>query len=234
MINIVICDDEKMILKQIQNYVETVFLEQGVECEIQTFTQPLELLSLLGNSQIDILLLDIDMPGISGMDIAGELRVRKLKTLLIFVTCQESFVYESFQYQPFDFVRKSSYEKTLKNTLVRALRALDDYKKEYLVEQANTVIRVQLSDIMYFEACANYISIVTTENVYQQRKSMHQLQEELNRYGFIRIHKGYLVNQNAIHILKSDKVILINKAELPIGRHYSTTAKREILNYLRG
>lgn len=234
MINIVICDDEKVILKQLESYVSAVFSEQEIECEIQTFSQPLELLQVLGNRKIDILLLDIDMPGINGMDIASELRRQNQQTLLIFVTCKESFVYESFQYQPFDFVRKSIYEKMLKNTLLRAVQELDRHKKEYLVEQANMVVRLQLYEILYFEASANYILIVTKENVYQQRKSLQQLQEELNRYGFIRIHKGYLVNQKAIHIVKSDKVILINKAELPIGRHYSTTAKREILNYLRG
>ena len=52
--------------------------------------------------------------------------------------------------------------------------------------------------------------------------------------GKIRIHKGYLVNQRAIHVLKADRVILENGAELPIGRHYSAVAREEILNYLRG
>ena len=234
MIKVVICDDEKIILQQLQNYVSAVLGEQKVEYELLTFSHPMKLLQMLKNDKADILLLDIDMPGINGMDIASELRKQEHQPLLIFVTCHESFVYESFQYQPFDFIRKSCYEKDLKNSLLRALNQLKNRKQEYLIEQGDMIIRLQLSDILYFEACANYITIVTKETSYQQRKPMHQLQEELQRAGFIRIHKGYLVNQKAIYILKSDKVILINNIELPIGRHYNANAKAEIMKYLRG
>ena len=234
MINIVICDDEKTILRQLHDYVVTVFSELKIEYEIQVFSEPLELLHNAKNGKIDILLLDIDMPGISGMDIAGELRKQNNQTILIFVTCQESLVYESFQYQPFDFIRKSCYEKELQITLKRAIKQIENQIQEYLIEQVGATIRLQLSDIMYFEACANYIRIVTMENIYQHRKSMQHLQEELSNFGFVRIHKGYMVNQKAVHILRSDKVILTNQTELPIGRHYSAAAKQEIRNYLRG
>ena len=234
MIKVVICDDEKIILQQLQNYVSAVFCERKVEYEILTFAHPMELLQMLKSNTADVLLLDIDMPGISGMEIASELRKQEQQPLLIFVTCHESFVYESFQYQPFDFIRKSCYEKELKNTLVRALCQLENQRKEYLMEQGDMIIRLPLQEILYFEACANYITIVTKENCYQQRKTMQQLQEELQRAGFIRVHKGYLVNQKAIYILKSDKVILVNNVEIPIGRHYSTNAKAEIMKYLRG
>ena len=74
MISIVICDDETAILQQLHDYVADVFSEQKIEYEIQTFSQPVELLQVLESKKIDILLLDIDMPGINGMDIASELR----------------------------------------------------------------------------------------------------------------------------------------------------------------
>ena len=234
MINIVICDDEIVILRQLRDYVASVFLQLKAEYDIKTFSRPVELLEALESKKIDILLLDIDMPGISGMEIASELRKYKKQVILIFVTCQESLVYESFQYQPFDFIRKSCYERDLRITLQRAMKLLDSQKQEYLIESAETLIRLRISDILYFEACANNIKIVTKENTYQQRKTMHQLQEELNCLGFIRIHKGYLVNQKAIRILKADRVILENQVELPIGRHYSIVARKEILGYLRG
>ena len=195
MINIVICDDEKVILQQLHDYVADVLSEQKIRYAIQVFSQSVDLLQILESKKIDILLLDIDMPGINGMDIASELRKQKNQPLLIFVTCQESLVYDSFQYQPFDFIRKSCYEKELRITLLRAMKQLQGQRQEYLIEQAEMTIRLQLSDIMYFETCANYIMIVTKDNTFQQRKPMHQLQEELNHLGFIRIHKGYLVNQ---------------------------------------
>lgn len=234
MINIVICDDEKVILQQLYNYVLGVFAEQNVECSIQSYSQPLELLQAIRNQKCDILLLDIEMPGINGMDIAAKLREMGHQPLLIFVTSQEALVYESFQYQPFDFIRKTCYEKELRITLLRAMKQLENRKQEYLIEQSDMIVRLLLEDILYFETCANYMIIVTKQGNYQHRKTMHQLQEELKHYGFIRIHKGYLVNQKAIHVLKADKVILVNQTQLPIGRHYRVTAREEIMHFLRG
>lgn len=233
MINIYICDDEIMILKQISGYVDNLLSGLCVEYQIRTFEKSLELLDDLRNQNVDILLLDIDLPQINGMEIASELKQLRHQPLLIFVTSHESLVYESFQYQPFDFIRKSCYEKDLKLSLERAIKQLINQKKDYCLEYADRMIRLQLSEILYFESSANYLRIVTENNIYQQRKSLHQVEVELKDFGFVRIHRGYLINQKAVHVLKNDRVILTNKEEIPIGRHYSVTARQELINYLR-
>lgn len=234
MYKIGICDDEQIILQKLCSYVTEVLSEEKIEYEIQAYEQPVELLQALEKDKMDILLLDIDLPGINGMEIASRLECLPYPPLLIFVTCQESFVYESFQYQPFDFIRKSCYERDLKVTLQRGIAQLVKQKKDYVLEQPDGVVRLQLKDILYFESCANYIKVVTKNESFQQRKNLHQVEAELSSHGFVRIHKGYLVNQEAVHIVKADRVILTSKHELPIGRHYSAIAKEKILSSLRG
>ena len=234
MINIVLCDDEKLILQQLRTYTEGVLAELKLAHKITAFDQSLELMQVLKSENMDILLLDIDLPQINGMEIASELKKLKHPPLLIFVTCHENLVYESFQYQPFDFIRKSCYEKDLKLSLLRAVKQLADQKKDYVIEQPEGMIRLLLSEILYFESCANYLKIVTDNNIYQQRKSLQNVEADLKDFGFVRIHRGYLVNQRVVQILKSDKVILSNKEELPIGRHYSAAARETLIDYLRG
>lgn len=234
MINIVLCDDEKSILQQLCTYTESVLAELKLDYEITAFEQPLELMQALKCENIDILLLDIDLPQVNGMEIASELKKLKHSPLLIFVTCHESLVYESFQYQPFDFIRKSCYEKDLRLSLLRAVKQLVGQKKDYVLEQPEGIVRLRISEILYFESCANYLKIVTDNNKYQQRKSLQNVESELKDFGFVRIHRGYLVNQRAVQILKNDKVILLNREELPIGRHYSVAARETLINYLRG
>uniref|UniRef100_UPI0040574500 LytR/AlgR family response regulator transcription factor n=1 Tax=Acetatifactor sp. TaxID=1872090 RepID=UPI0040574500 len=234
MYKIGICDDEQIILQKLCSYVTEVLSEENIEHEIHAFEQSVELLQTLEKEKIDILLLDIDLPGINGMEIASRLKCLPYTPLLIFVTCQESFVYESFQYQPFDFIRKSCYERDLRVALQRGIAQLVEQKKDYVLEQPGGVVRLQLRDILYFESCANYIKVVTQKESFQQRKNLHQVEAELSSHGFVRIHKGYLVNQEAVYILKSDRVIMISMDELPIGRHYSAIAKGKILGYLRG
>ena len=234
MINIVLCDDEKLILQQLCTYTEGVLAELRLDHEITAFDQPLELMQVLKSENVDILLLDIDLPQVNGMEIALELKKLKHPPLLIFVTCHESLVYESFQYQPFDFIRKSCYEKDLKLSLLRAMKQLADKKKDYVIEQPEGITRLLLSEILYFESCANYLKVVTDNNIYQQRKPLQNVEAELKDFGFVRIHRGYLVNQRVVQILKSDKVILSNKEELPIGRHYSAASRETLIDYLRG
>ena len=67
-----------------------------------------------------------------------------------------------------------------------------------------------------------------------QRGSMLQIEKELTEFGFLRIHRGFFINKEAVYILKSDKVILINSEEIPIGRHYSALVKQELMANFRG
>lgn len=100
MINIVICDDEKVILQQLYNYVLGVFAEQNVECSIQSYSQPLELLQAIRNQKCDILLLDIEMPGINGMDIAAKLREMGHQPLLILLQVRRHWCMNPFSINP--------------------------------------------------------------------------------------------------------------------------------------
>ena len=107
MIYIAVCDDDALFLTRICAYVEEIFEERKEQCQIILYDSPHKLMKGLSEGKTDILLLDIDMPGISGMEIAAKLKAEKESLLLIFVTSYEAFVYDTFQYQPFDFIRKS-------------------------------------------------------------------------------------------------------------------------------
>ena len=234
MINIVICDDERVILQKIRLLVEVFLKSKGVEFQIFTYENPIEMLNEIKSKKIDVLLLDIEFPEISGMEIAEKLNQLGIISLLIFVTSHESHVFESFKYGPYDFIRKRHYEAELTNSLERALATLSEMKKEYLLEQSDCSRSIPLNDIMYFESNANYVRVVLEDKEFLQRKNLQQIETELTRYGFIRIHKGFLVNQKRIHILRADKVVLENGEELPIGRAYKEAAKNKILKYFRG
>lgn len=233
MIHIAICDDDAFFLTNICTYIEKIFEKHKEQYQIFPYDSPQKLLAGLTEKATDILLLDIDMPGISGMEIAARLKEEKASLLLIFITSYETFVYDTFQYQPFDFIRKSRYEKDLRIALERAVRQISEEKTEYTMKTSDGIVRIPLADILYFESCANYIKAVTTNNQYREKKPIHEVETELCMLGFIRLHRSYLVNQAAVYLLKNDKVILNNQEELPIGRRWSASARTALLQYMR-
>lgn len=233
-ITIAICDDEVKILRDIESEVKSILFKIGKKAECFSTSVPEDFLQLLKTKKIDILLLDIDMPRISGMEIAKKINECEYDVLIIFITNQETLVYDSFQYHPFAFIRKSRYMDELEITLKRALLELNKKKEYYIFKNTDGIIRILFSDILYFEADGNYVKIVSKdEEEYEHRETLISLESKLEGKGFIRIHKGFLVNQEAVFTMYYDKVILNNKQELPIGRANRDKAKQELMRYLR-
>ena len=108
-----LCDDELKIREEISEVVSNALPEAEVCC----FSDGKSLLKQLNREPCDILLLDIDMPELSGMDVAEQLVKLSQKPLLIFVTNHDELVYESFRYHPFGFVRKQFLDKELDKVL---------------------------------------------------------------------------------------------------------------------
>lgn len=107
MIKVAFCDDETKILEDLSVKIKKEFEKINCEIDLYTTENSIRLLEYLKSCPVDILFLDIDMPTISGMDIAEALLNSKIKTLLVFVTGQDALVYKSFKYHPFGFIRKA-------------------------------------------------------------------------------------------------------------------------------
>lgn len=101
---IAMCDDEPIILDELQKFCTACYKRAGISPTWLVSSDPNCFIDELEAFAPELILLDIDMPRLTGFDIAGELLQRNNRALLIFITNQESLVYETFQYKPFDFV----------------------------------------------------------------------------------------------------------------------------------
>lgn len=106
---IYICDDEEKILQDLSVLVNACCPESM----ISSFSSGKELVNNLYKQNCDILLLDIDMPEINGMEVAKELSNLSRKPILVFITSHDELVYQSFQYHPFGFIHKRFYKEEL-------------------------------------------------------------------------------------------------------------------------
>ena len=226
--NIALCDDEEKILEEVASFIK----EQFPESNVRTFSSGESFISST-HERPDVLLLDIDMPGMSGMEVASHLTGEKARTLIVFVTAHDELVYDSFKYHPFAFVRKKFLLEELRNVLKDCEKEIDGRKRRFVFQSASKTINIAESDILYFESQANYLALYTKGGDYRLRSTMANIENELQGSDFLRIHKGFLVNLEHIKILKSDALELDSGAKLPIGKSYSESAKESILRYMR-
>ena len=233
MIKIAVCDDEKIVLDEICSKVQDAFSEINCTAEIFKTHKPFDLVEHIKNNTTDVLFLDIDMPSLSGMDIAQFLIDSNAEILLVFVTSHDTLVYQSFRYHPFGFIRKSHFDEEIGAVVKSIADELQKRNEHFSFKTNEGFFRVPFEDIIYFESESNYINLHCTDNQYRFRGTITSLENELNAKGFIRTHKGFLVNQQHIFAIKGDDIELSSKELLPIGRTNRESVKKAILRYMR-
>ena len=176
------------------------------------------------------------MPYFSGMDIAGFINEKEIKTLIVFVTSHDALVYETFKYRPFGFIRKTHIDEEINELVKRIDTELRNNQKELIIKKGQDIERLPIKDIVYVEAEGNYLNIRTTAGEIRIRETLLALSEELLHKGFIRCHKGYLVNMDRVNRIKGAELEVSQAGEnicIPIGRNYEKEVRRKILETMR-
>lgn len=226
---IFICDDEQEMLEKITAQVHKACLA----AQTSHFLSGEALLQVMENEEPDVVLLDIDMPGISGLEVADCMNQHEKKCLLVFVTAHDELVYDSLKFHPFAFVRKNYMEKELPEVLIDCEKELASKEKRFHFRSEGGDYFVSLSDIYYFEAEGNYLSVHLDKENHRIRSTMTMVESSLQGDGFLRIHKGFLVNQEHIKTVMSEEILMENGEKLPVGKAYAKDAKNLILKYMR-
>lgn len=230
---IAVCDDEAQVLADISEQIAGAFAERDWAVELFQTVDSFALLRRMKDENFDVLFLDIDMPHLNGMDIAQALIDGGSQTLLVFVTSHDALVYQSFQYHPFGFIRKSYFAEEIGGVVAGIADELQKRNAFFIFQSRDGLCRVPLSDILYFESESNYICLHGAGNSYRFRGTLSALESEWGARGFIRTHKGFLVNQQHIFAIKGDEIRLDSGELLPIGRSNRESIKKMILRYMR-
>ncbi|MCF8303272.1 MAG: LytTR family DNA-binding domain-containing protein [Bacteroidales bacterium] len=223
MIKCLIIDDEPLAREAIKVYIEkTPELDLVDECE-----NVLQAMACLRKNHVDLLFLDIEMPEIDGISF---LRMLKNTPGVIFTTAYRNYAVEAFDLDVIDYLLKpisfdrfvSAINKYFERTNIssNAKTELKREKTNYLNVKANRKIyKVDISKIQYIESLKDYVKIVCSDESIVTHDSLSNLEAFLDEYGFIRIHRSFLVALAKIRSFDTESVFLENN-ELPISRSY--------------
>ena len=142
-VTIMVCDDDRALQEILRSKIEKMCREAEVSCRIACCDSGEEILDLRGEEEPDILFLDIQMPGKSGMEIAGELRKQHGDTILIFVTALSEYVYEAFDVGAFHYLVKPFSDDKLKEVLGKALRQYERQQQIAALRRTNDSMRTR-------------------------------------------------------------------------------------------
>lgn len=163
-------------------------------------------LALLQRNDYDVLLLDIRMPGLSGLDAMKVVNQLPRRPHVIFVTAYDEYALEAFDVAANDYLLKPVSEKRLRKALERVLEAPPKHNgsrahwQKLAVEEEGRTILIHPSDIRFVCARGDYTYVSTYDHQYQSHSSLTELAQKLEPLGFFRVHRSYLVNLE--HVLE--------------------------------
>lgn len=179
-----------------------------------------EALVRLRKTEVDLLLLDIEMEGLSGLELLDELSVMPQ---VIFTTSKKEYAYEAFAYdvtdylkKPFDFSRfRRAIEKA--HHLFQQSQAYKIEAKDVYLRVDGRLVRVELDDILYFENVGDYIKVFTAQDTYIIHGTLKTVGQKLPHPHFFRVHRSFIVNLHKIKDIE-EGTLVINKVVIPISR----------------
>ncbi|WP_270507288.1 LytR/AlgR family response regulator transcription factor [Paraclostridium sordellii] len=233
MLNIVICEDEIEQQEILKDYLEQILNEINIKYEILIFNSGEELFNNYPEN-IDIFLLDIQMDGLNGMEVARKIRqIDKKEVEIIFTTSLIEYIQEGYEVRAYRYLLKPIKLEALKKHIILCIEELTKNKESYIaVNEKNNTCKVKISEITYIEIQKREMTIHTINEDYTINSSMSKLENELSKYNFYRCHKSFMVNIDFIKNIKQYIAILDNKEEVPISRYRFKETKYRFLSYL--
>jgi DNA-binding LytR/AlgR family response regulator len=224
----IIVDDNKMArmaLKQLVSQLSNV--ELVAECN-----DAAEALDILNSSQVDVLLLDIEMPGMTGLDLIKKLG--NTKPLIIFITAKKDYAVEAFELNVIDYLIKPIALPRLKQAIDKAQETLESNKQEVKVEEQGFVFvkdngilkRIAIDDILFLEAMGDYVKVHTLQKFHVVHATLKSIEEKLPASKFIRVHRSFIVAINKIDYIQEGTISIV-KTTIPVAdTHKSNLNKR--------
>ena len=222
----IIVDDEPPARQILEEYVDKVMELES----LGSFKSALEAQSFLENHQIDLLFLDINMPGLSGMD---WIRSLSLDILVIFTTAYSEYGAEAFDVRAFDFLVKPISLSRFMTAIGRVKEHLK-LKNQLGTELPHVVIKegkraymVPAAEIFYLQAFGDYVRIFTSTKTYIMKERLHKFLQLLPR-SFVQVHRSYIINLDHVQYLEGNH-LLVASNKVPVSHKY----RQSVMEYLQ-
>ncbi|AZB26193.1 DNA-binding response regulator [Chryseobacterium bernardetii] len=222
-LNCIIIDDEEGAHRVLEH-----FISQLSHLKLnKSFYTAVEAMEYLYSNQVDLMFLDINMPGLTGMEM---LEAMSNKPFVILTTAYKEYALESYKYDVVDYLVKPFDFKTFLSAIDKVINRLGTSKRtseqpnndtdHIVLKVDNEIIKLDFGSIYYTQSYGNYVKFFTAEKMYLSQITTQEVESKLDPRLFVRIHKSYLVALKEISKIAGGELSLKNGTVLPIGKFY--------------
>ena len=220
-----IVDDDPLICDLLEHFCSKIDEINSVTTTVSGF----ESINLINSSSFDLILLDYNLPDITGRDILD----LNPNSAVIMVTSNKEFAPDSYNYpkvvdylvKPIDFTRfYKGFSKA--KEYISANRKVPEKDSRLFIKEGGKLVKIKLKEVVYFKSEANYISIVFKNKKILTLMALKDLEPKLPDF-FQRVHRSYILNLNMIDVIHTGAVE-INKEHIPVSQRYAPELLRKI------
>ena len=233
MYHVAIVEDEKEYAEQLQTFLKQYEEEHNVRFKVTVFGDGAEILR--GYQPVyDLILLDIEMPEVNGMDAADRIRSQDPDVVMMFITNIASYAIRGFEVGALDYVMKPITYYGFAMRLSRALkRVKQNEQKALLLPLSDGVKKFQLQQIYYVEVQNRILHFHTDEGEYTIRGTMQKVEEFLTGHSFAKCNHWYIVNLRHVTEVRKN-IAVVAGHELEISRRNRTPFLKALAEYVGG
>ena len=211
----IIVDDEPLAISFLERYCT----KQGSLELIESFSDSELALSFLASNEIDILFLDVEMPGITGFELLDKLQYMPK---VVLTTSKTDYAFDAFQYNVTDYLKKPISYNRFQESIAKITESLNNTivetnMEDIFIKTDGKFIRLSYQDILYIESMGDYVKYFTLAKHYLAHSTLKAVEEKMNPKQFMKVHRCYIVNMSKIKDIQ-DNTIVIDSKVIPISK----------------
>lgn len=227
---IAICDDEKVHLEHTKNALEEAY--KSLDLLVDVYSDSKAFLECMPKQNYDLVILDIEMPGMNGIETARRLRAYSDKTAIVFLTSHVEYAIEGYEVNALRYLTKPASVEKLSEVIIYLMEQ-EKKNKRLFIRDVEDMVAINVSDILYMEAQNQNIRIVTLKETYRNRYNLADYERELAVFGFFRIHRSYLVNLAHVMRISGREAHMQDGICLPVSRTREKKFREALYQYVK-
>lgn len=237
--HLILCDDDNVFLDKLETRIRGLCHKHGIAVEMERYDSSKKMLEGLKDlDTVPVFLIDIDMPEVNGFEVASFLKKWNRECCIGFVSNKDELVFQAFAYHPFFFIRKTHLDEELEPQLLELQKKMGVKVLKIELQTGRQTVEVALDTIWFVESEKNYLLFYREKDergdAVRVRMKIAEAEKELEPHGFVRTHKGYLVNMNYVYRLRENEILLLNGKHVPVSRSYLNQVRMKIMGAVMG
>ena len=237
--HLILCDDDNVFLDKLETRIRGMCQKHGIAVGMERYDSSKKMLEGLKDlDTVPVFLIDIDMPEVNGFEVASFLKKWNRECCIGFVSNKDELVFQACAYHPFFFIRKTHLDEELEPQLLELQKKMRVKVPKIELQTGRQAVEIALDTIWFVESEKNYLLFYREKDergdAVRARMKIAEAEKELEPHGFVRTHKGYLVNMNYVYRLRENEILLLNGKHVPVSRSYLNQVRMKIMGAVMG